>query len=182
MRIAKIVFLMTCVFCLSAGFSGAADVAKIGVFDFPRILEISSAGKAAQEKLKEHGQRMADELKAKGLELQEFKERLEREAMVLTEDKRQEKEREFRIKVNDIKALQQKFKKEFRGIEEQLKNKITQELIEIIADIGKKEGYLLVIELSKSGVWYYPTALDITDQVIREYNTAAAKKLNNKTE
>ena len=125
---------------------------------------------------------MSDELKAKGMELEEFKDRLERESLVLTEDKRQEKQREFRIKVNDLKALQQKFKKEFRGIEERLKNKITKELIEIIAEIGKNEGYLLVIELSKSGVWYYPTTLDITDQVIREYNAVFAKKLNNQPE
>lgn len=182
MRISRIVLLVTCIFCLSTGLSRAADVAKMGVFDFPRILETSSAGKAAQEELKKHGKRMAEELKAKGAELEEFKNRLEREALVLTEEKRQEKEREFRIKVNDLKALQQKFKKEFRGIEEQLKNKITKELMEIIAEIGKKEGYLMVIELSKSGIWYYPTTLDITDQIIREYNAAYAKKLNNKTD
>lgn len=182
MRFVKLLVLMTCIIGLSAGFSIAADVAKIGVFDFPRILQTSSAGKAAQAELKEHGERMADDLKAKGAELEELKNRLERESLVLTEEKRQEKEREFRIRVNDLKALQQKFKKEFRAVEERLKNKITADLMEIISEIGKKGGYLMVFELSKAGVWYYPTALDITDQVIRDYNAAYAQKMNSKTE
>jgi outer membrane protein len=52
------------------------------------------------------------------------------------------------------------------------------DVLEIIADVGKAEGYLMIIE--KIGVLYSPTALDISDTIIQKYNerTAKAEKKN----
>ncbi|MEJ2039329.1 MAG: OmpH family outer membrane protein [Desulfosarcinaceae bacterium] len=48
------------------------------------------------------------------------------------------------------------------------------EVLNIIQDYGKKEGYLMIIE--DLNTVYAPKSLDITDQVIQLYNAAYEKK------
>ena len=46
-----------------AAASHSADVAKIGVVDFKKILETSNAGKSAQAEINKHGKKMEEDLK-----------------------------------------------------------------------------------------------------------------------
>ena len=71
-----IVFFTTCFLLLGVTLSYGADVAKIGVLDFARILETSSAGKAAQAELNNAGAKMGEDLKKKGSDLEELQKRL----------------------------------------------------------------------------------------------------------
>lgn len=157
-----------------AGTGHAADVAKIGVVDFQRLFENSDAGKVIKTKVTEQGKKMESDLKAKGAEIEEMKKRFEREALVMSKDKREEKEREFRIKVNDIKVLKNKYEGELQALQKQLMGELQKETLEIINDIGKKEGYLLIMD--SRGVLYAPSTVDITDEVIKRYNAVNAKK------
>ena len=61
----------------------AADVAKIGVVDLQKIIEVSSAGKAAKAEMKKKFTTMEEELQAKGAEVEELRKQLEREKMVM---------------------------------------------------------------------------------------------------
>jgi outer membrane protein len=151
----------------------AADVAKIGIVDFQKVFETSTAGKAAKEEINTQGKKLETDLKAKGSELEETKKRLEREALVMSREKREEKEREFRIKVNDFKSLQKKYERDLQRTQKRLLGEMKKEVLEIISEVGKAEGYLMIIE--KIGVLYAPTALDISDIIIQKYNEMKAK-------
>ena len=146
----------------------AADVAKIGVIDFQKILETSAAGKAIQTELKAKNEMMAADLQKKGEEIEKISKRLEREAMVMSKEMREEKEREHRIKVNDFKSLQKKYRAELQKLQVELMQKLQTDLTAITADIGKKEGYLLIMD--KRGVVYAPTSVDLTDKIIQMLN------------
>ena len=89
---------------------------------------------------------------------------------------REEKEREFRIKINDFKSLEKKYKEEFKVVNNRLVNRIKKDVFELIEEIGKKEGYLLIIEKHEAGVMYSPTAIDITDKLIIQYNEKVAQQ------
>ena len=58
--------------------AGAAEVNRIGVVDFQRILETSEAGKAAQAEIKSEGQKMEAALKQKGEEIEELRSLIDR--------------------------------------------------------------------------------------------------------
>ncbi len=156
--------------------SYGADVAKIGVVDFQRIFEVSSAGKSAQAEFKSQGEKMANDLKKKDSELEELKKRFERKALVMSREMREEKEREFRIKINDFKTLEKKYKEKLRALNNRLVNRIKKDLYELIEEIGRKEGYLLIIEKEDAGVVYAPTSIDITDKLIPQYNKKVAQQ------
>ena len=48
-------------------------------------------------------------------------------------------------------------------------------MVELVQDIGKKEGYTLIVEKRTGGVVYAPLSIDITDAVIQIYNTQSPK-------
>jgi outer membrane protein len=160
------------VFIISSTVSFGADVAKIGVVDLQRILIASDPGKAAQADLKKVGTKLEENFKAKEAEIIKLKEALEREALVMSRETREEKEREYRIKVNDFKTLQKKSMQELKDQEARLVSKIREELKGVIEEVGKKEGYLLIID--KAVLHYYPNSIDATDMVIQKYNEASA--------
>jgi outer membrane protein len=163
-------------FCFSAFSSYGADIAKIGVVDFQRILETSSAGKSAQAEINAKGKIMEKALKEKGAEIEELKKKLEREALVMSKEKKDEKEREVRIKINDFKALQKQYLTEFQELEQGLVKTIRNKVFELVEEMGKKEGYLLIIERRGGGLLYFPNTIDITDKLIQQFNDAYARK------
>jgi len=162
------------VFCVAV-FSGhqlfAADVAKIGVIDFQRILENSSAGKYAKTEIGKKGKIMETELKKRGTKIEEEKQRLDREALVMSKEMREEKEREIRININDFKTLQQKYMRDFKEFENRLVKRIQKEVIEVVKEMGKKQGYLIIMEKRTGEIVYSPKSIDMTDSLIQKYNT-----------
>ena len=154
----------------------AADVAKIGVIDFMKILESSNAGKAGQAEIKKQADKMKADLEKKGAEIEELKKKIEKDAMVGNKEMREEKEREVQIKYLDFKNLEKKYSTELQKVQTDSLLRIQKEVQTIADEIGRKEGYLLLIEKREAGVFYAPASVDITEKLIQQYNVKAAPK------
>jgi len=159
---------------LSGGPAFSADPVKIGVVDLQKILETSNSGKAAQNELKVQRDKMQADMKQRGNEIQEIESRMQREAMVMSKETREEKEREHRIKVSDFQALQRKYQGDLQEVERKLMGKLQSDITSLVGDIAKKDGYLLVI--SNIGVIYSLPSTDITERLIQELNAKSGKK------
>jgi outer membrane protein len=85
-----------------------------------------------------------------------------------------DKKWELGRKVNEVKALKKRFDQKIQKLQVSLINGARKEVLQIIADYGKKEGYLLIIE--ELGVVYAPKTLDLTDKITQLYDTAYAKR------
>ncbi|MCK5542055.1 MAG: OmpH family outer membrane protein [Desulfobacterales bacterium] len=169
--------IFTLVFIFSTTFFAfSADVAKIGIIDFQKIMSDSSAGKLIQKKLQAKGNEFSQKLQDMQKEIVELEKNLKRESMVLSQDKRDEKGREYRIKVNDFNQEKKKLQYDLKDLENKEINKMQKNVFEIVQKIGKKEGYLLVIEKKTAGVIYHPESIDMTDKVVKEYNKISAKQ------
>ena len=160
-----------------SGSTIAADVAKIGIVNLQRIMETSDAVKSAQAQIKKEKEKMEQELNAKGAEIEELRKQFERESMVMSKEKREEKEREGRIKLNDFKSLQQRYRSQLQNLEKRLVNELRKDVFALVEEMGKKEGYLLII--NNFSVMYSPGSIDITDKLIKQLNDRYAKKSGN---
>ena len=167
--------LLATVFILGNMPAHAANVAKIGVIDFQRILESSNAGKKAQAEINREGKKMEAELKKKGAAIEEQKKKLEREAMIMSKEQREQKARDLRIKVNDLKTLQKKYMQQFKAKEATIVQQIQKQIVEAVNKIGKKGGYLLIMEKREGGILYTPASIDLTDKVIKALNASGKK-------
>ncbi|MBU0545299.1 MAG: OmpH family outer membrane protein [Proteobacteria bacterium] len=177
MRLVKTAVSASIVLFFLLGISAhAADVAKIGVVDFLKILETSNAGKAGQAEIKKQADKMKADLEKKGAEIEELKKKIEKDVMVGNKEMREEKEREAQIKYMDFKNLEKKYSSELQKIQTDSIVRIQKEVNTIADEIGKKEGYLLIIEKREAGVFYAPASVDITEKLIQQYNAKAAPK------
>jgi len=169
MRFGKFVFIIAVVlvtFYILPAY--AADVAKIGIVDFQRVLTESEAGKAVQGQIQKKGREMETSLIELGKEIEGLSEQMSRESMVMSKEKREEKQRELEIKKYDLQSLQKKYQMTFRELEASEVEKLKKDIFDLAEKIGKKEGYLLIIE--KSAAIYYPSTIDMTDLLIEKYN------------
>ncbi len=151
----------------------AADVAKIGVFDYQRFIENSKAGQKIRKKLTDKKNEFESKLKKKAGEIEKLREQLSKEAIVMSPEKQEEKKREYRIKINDYKALENSYTKEIKTIEFQETKKLLGQLKELIDKIGKDENFLMIVH--EKAVLYYPNQLDITDRIIKKHNKKFGK-------
>ena len=179
MRIRKygLIFLVFFLSFFGFGSAHAADVAKIGVLNMQRILGSSDPGKAAQAEIKAQRDKMLQDLKEKGTEIDALGKKFERESMVMSKEKREEKEREYRIRINDFKSLEKRYNSQSQGLQKRLLNKIIKDVQALVEEIGKNEGYLLIIR--SESVMYSPNTIDITDAIIKQMNDRFAKKSGN---
>ncbi len=152
----------------------AASVAKIGLVNFQRILKESSAGKAAQVEITEQGKKMKGDLEGKGAAIKSKKEKFDRDKLILSREKLEEKERELRHMITDLKSDEKKYMEDFKRYEVRLLNRIKKDVLQIVKKMGKKGNYLLIIE--DAGVLYAPDSVDVTGKIIKAYNAEYAKK------
>jgi len=153
----------------------SADATKIGIFDFQKVLSESNTGKLTQKQLTDKGNEFQGKLKIEKDKLDEMNKAYEREKLVLSPEKQNEKEKDFRNRVNDFKKMQDDFAREFKQLEVQSLNKIQEDVVQLINEMGKTEGYLLILEKKAGGVLYSLEKIDISDQIIKKYNSKAAK-------
>jgi outer membrane protein len=143
--------------------------------DFQKILDNSTAGKAAQVEINKKGEAMESEIRKMGEEVESLKDNLEREALVMSREAREEKERELRIKISDFRDLQNRHMQTFKEAERDLVQKIQVEVMELLKEVGAKGKYELIIERRESGALYFLDSMDLTDQIIEAYNKKTGK-------
>jgi outer membrane protein len=179
MQIRKII-LFTIVgmalFTLGSSRGYCADVAKIGTVNFEKIFNSSAGGKAAKNQINEEGRGMNAELEKSQKEIKELQDLLGKEdtAGVMNESARENKGWELDRKIDEVKALKKRYDRKIQELQVRLINAVRKDLLGIISEYGKKEGYLLIIE--DINVVYVPQTLDITDQIIQLYDAQYSKK------
>jgi outer membrane protein len=151
--------------------SYGADVIKIAVVDTQKVLDTSLLGKKMTNELSKLHTDFSADLKAKGQEIEKLQKEIkklsisEHSLSEADKEKLEKKIRELNIKIFDTENLKQKYRNEFNKEETNKLKYITKIVQEIISEIGKKEGNLLI--KNKRGAIYYPEERDFTAKVIK---------------
>lgn len=169
-----LIIIVCCFGFISSSYS--ADVAKIGIFDFTKILNESSAGKIIQKQIADKNTESRNQLINEKQQIDNMKKDFQREALVLGVEKQNEKARDIRIRENDFIELEKQLAQGFKQLQNDLLSTFQKDITEIVSEIGKKDGYLLILEKKQSGVVYSLDHIDITDTITKQYNKKTAKK------
>lgn len=153
----------------------AADATKIGVVDMNKVFKTSDAGKAAFSDLEEKFKPMQGDLEKQKGELDKLRDDLQKQGMALSADAKSEKEKEFQKKFRDYQDLLQNSQRTMKAEEDRLAKPILDQLVKILKDYGKKNGYATIIE-KNAGVLYFDEKTDVTTQIVTELNKAMPKK------
>jgi len=156
--------------------AAAAGGQRVGFIDVQRVLARSTAGIAAREQLEREKAAMQKEMDAKRQELEKLRDDLEKKGPLMTADARRERQEVFDRKRRDAARAIDDFQKELEKKEQQLLQRVLQEVSTIIERVGKERGYHMIVEKRGAVVLYASADADLTDEVIRVYDREAATR------
>ncbi|MDT8440419.1 MAG: OmpH family outer membrane protein [Desulfuromonadales bacterium] len=147
-----------------------AEDLKIGYVDLQKALNLSTAGKMAKEKIKSKVETYDAEVQLRQQELQKLKEDLEKQAMLLSEEARNAKERDYQQKLKEYQRFTKDIQEELQQTDADLTRKILEDLLKVVQEVGKQQGYTLVLEKTESSLVYADSKIDMTDAVIKAFD------------
>lgn len=150
----------------------APAVPKIGVIDVQKLVVESAAGKEAQGRVKKiiDGKQADSEKLQK--ELQSLQQRLTDQGPSMTDDKREQLNKEYQEKGISYKRFQDDAQREVQEAQQKELAELEKRVLPVINVVGKEKGYTLIFNKYAPGMLVYADeAVDITDEVLRRFNT-----------
>ncbi len=143
---------------------------KFAYVDLQRALNQSKAGAAAKQQISEQVQKYEGEFRQKQDEVMKMKTDLEKQAALLSETARAEREREYQRRVTELQRFQQDIQQELQQRDSEYTSRIVNEMFAVIEKIGKEQGYAMVFEKNEGAIIYGDAAYDLTDELIKAYD------------
>jgi outer membrane protein len=143
---------------------------KIGIVDIEQAISSTEEGKAAREEF----QRKQREAEAKVQPMVEryrtLEEELKTKKFVLSDDALYQKQLDLAEMRNEIQSRMREIEGQLQVDQKRLEGPLVQKLEAIIEDLGKSQGFTLIIRRGAPGLLYAREALDVTEMVIERYN------------
>jgi len=172
MVIRKII-LSALVAMFMAGGVFAQQQLRIGFVNSEAILEQYSGTRAAEEELRRQYARWEQEASQKEQNIRNMQDNLQRQALLLSEDRRNQIQRELQDSIMAYQRfLQEKFGQQ--GEAAQRNNELLRPIVErinrIINQIATEDNYDFIFD-ARAGIIFAKTSYDLTDRVIRVLNS-----------
>lgn len=146
--------------------NGAAFAAsKIAYVEVGKVLQESPQVKAVKEKIRKEFSKRDDQLVSEQKKLRKLKEKLQRDASIMSEAEGKRLERDIIARTRKLKNAQSEFQEDLALRQNEELGKLRKVIAEVIVKVAKKGGYDLVLE---SGVVWANDKVNITKQVLKE--------------
>jgi outer membrane protein len=162
--------IVAAMLALLGGVAWGAE-AKIGYVDLQRALNESDAGRAARDRFREQMERVQGTLKKQKEEVERLRDEYDKKAMVLRDEERRNMEKDVEQKSLDFKRKYEDYQRELKRTDNELTGAILSDLEGVVREMGERGGYTVIFETSSSAILYGDRAADLTDELIRTYNS-----------
>jgi len=153
-------------------FFSATSVYAGGVayIDLQKALNLSEAGVTAKQDISDQVKAYEAVVKEKQDALLAMKQDIEKQAVLLSDDAKAQKSREYQQKVKELERFTKDIQEELQQKDADFTKQILSEIFEVIDRIGKEGGYDVILEKTESSLLYASDQADLTQQVIDAYN------------
>ncbi len=149
----------------------AAAQTKVAVIDVQRVVSESDPGKEALQKLAGLRDAKAQEGQTLQQELQALRDQFSKQQLTLSEQRLEELQKQIQDKGIALQRFQDDATRELEEVRTKELGRLEQQIMPIINDIGQEQGLTLIFNKFQSGLVYADETVDITDEVIRRFNT-----------
>ena len=150
----------------------AAAQSNVAVIDVQRVVAESDPGKEAIQKLKAVSDAKIQEGQTMQQELATLRDQINKQRFTVSEERLAEMTKELEDKNIEIRRFEDDAKRELDEARRRELGGLEEQILPIINQIGQDEGITLIFNKFQSGLVYADEAVDITDEVIRQFNTA----------
>ena len=143
---------------------------KYAFVDLQRALEETEDGKKAKAKLKADFDRKQKELDEKQEDLKKMKEAFDKKAQLMKPEALQKEQKELQDRFIELQNIYARLQKDLAQKEQEATRGIFGKLQQVVTRIAEREKFSVVLEKNAAVVYGQPS-LDITNEVIRTYNS-----------
>lgn len=171
MRIANSgLMLAALMLVLGWGMAATDDAVKVGFVDIDQVLATAEEGKSAREELERKSRDAQGRLGPIAEQIEALQKELQAKQFVMSEDA-------VRSKQLDLVELQNRYETKVKEEEGQFKidqqrliNPLIEKLGDVMKEVGRDNGFSVILRNNAPSIVYAREALDITDLVIQKFN------------
>lgn len=149
----------------------AQEVPKLGYVDMQRAIDETEDGRKARASLKKIFDQKQKELDEQQEDLRKSKEDLDKKRSLLGADVVRQKEQELAGKLEKVQQSYMRHQQELQGKQNEAMSKIVDRMQRIIGKIAAGENFTMIFEKNGAGLVYGKPSLDLTNELIRRYNS-----------
>lgn len=151
--------------------TGAQDrPIKIGVVDLDQAINSTEEGKAAREELARKQREAKEKVQPLFDRYNKLRDELESKKFALSDEALFQKQLDLAELQNQIQSRLKELEGQLKVDRERLEGPLRAKLTKIVEEIGKQQGFTLILARGTPGLLYSREALDITDLVIKKFN------------
>ncbi len=172
MKIHKLFVFLAALAILVAGTAAQDEPIKIGIVDLDQAVNSTSEGRAAREELARKQREAEAKIQPRLEKLKEMEEDFKAKRFVISDEARFQKQLDIVEVKNEIESRVKELQGQLQVDEQRLRGPLMTKLGGIIEQVGKEQGFTIIMRRDSPGLLYAREALDATDLVIEKYNQA----------
>ncbi len=173
MRVNKVIVIVVAFLALGWGLGAEKDGVKIGIVDLDQAVGATEEGKAARDELERKKREAELELQPMIERYQELVDEYQKKRVVLSPEKLRAMELDITELESRLKLKQEEVQNRLRVDFERLVGPMREKLVKVVSDVGREEGFSLIMMRNMPGIMYAREALDVTDIVIKKFDEAS---------
>ena len=154
--------------------ASAPGVAKIGVINVERLVQESALGKEAFNRVKKLNDSKKEEGDKLQKELRDMEQKLADQGTSMADDKREALQKSYQEKAIAFKRFQDDANRDLEAAQKKELGELERRVFPVINQVGREKGYTLIFNKFQSGLVFADDAVDITDEVLKVFNTTVA--------
>jgi outer membrane protein len=170
MRFDKLIVTLAVALVVVWGLGADKDGIKIGVVDLDQAVTSTEEGKQARDEFERKKREAEAKLQPLIERAQAAAQEFEAKRFVLSDEKLREKQLDLVEMRNAIESKRREIQGQLEVDRERLVGPLREKLAAVVEEVGREEGFALIIGRNAPGVMYTREALDITDIVIERFN------------
>ena len=171
----SIVTLLAGMICLVSSNAIAAEKNQIVTVNIQNVLLGSTSGQAVKKVLEEKVAEFQKKFQSDQEEVDAMRAEIEKKSSVWSQQVKEEKERDYQKRVRELQLKSEDAQFELQQLEKQVMEPVAKELQKVIAEMGEKNGYAMIID-SRAGLLYVDKTLDISELVQKELDSRQKAK------
>jgi outer membrane protein len=147
---------------------------RVAVIDVQKVLSSSSAGKAAFERLKKMQEERIEKARTMDEDLRKLEGEVTTKRLSLSEEKIADMQKQIGEKRIAMQRYAQDADREVQEARDRSLLDLNNKIMPVVDAIGKEMGFALIFNKFESGLIYASDAVDITDTVLKRFDSGAA--------
>lgn len=172
--IAAAVFAATVARAQGAAAPAAPPAQRIGVINVERLVQESALGKEAFSRVKRLNDQKKEEADKLSKELRDMEQKLADQGSSLADDKREALQKTYQEKAIAFKRFQDDANRDLETAQKKELAELEKRVFPVINQVGKEKGFTIILNKFQSGLVYADDSVDVTDEVLKVFNTTVA--------